>query len=151
MNYHYVLMNALIDEYKTQGFDIVGFPCNQFQYQEPGAGPAEILNGIKHVRPGGGYVPNFNLTQKVDLNGDPVYPLYGFLKGACPLPVETIGTRLNRIYDPIRVHDLTWNFEKFLIDKWGKPRWRYIPATEPSDPDFKKDLEALLAESSPPY
>ena len=45
MTYYYTLMNALKDEYSARGFDILAFPCNQFMYQEPGVGAAEILNG----------------------------------------------------------------------------------------------------------
>jgi len=48
--------------------------------QEPGANGTEILNCLKHVRPGDGFEPNFELTVKVDVNGPNEHPLYTFLK-----------------------------------------------------------------------
>ena len=48
--------------------------------QEPGGTGAEILNGIKYVRPGGGYVPQFMMFEKIDVNGDKEHPLYTYLK-----------------------------------------------------------------------
>ena len=53
--------------------------CTSFQ-QEPGANGTEILNGIQYVRPGNGFVPNFQLFQKIEINGDTEEPLYTFLK-----------------------------------------------------------------------
>ena len=71
-------LNAPIETFAPH-FDILGFPCNQFGMQEPGHNH-EILNAIRYVRPGGGYIPNFNLSQKVDVNGDTAHPLFNFLK-----------------------------------------------------------------------
>ena len=48
--------------------------------QEPGATAAEIFNGIEQVRPGGGYVPQFRLFKKVEVNGSGTHPLFAFLK-----------------------------------------------------------------------
>lgn len=43
--------------------------------------------------------------------------------------MPTIGKRHELMYDPIRTNDVTWNFEKFLIDKKGRPRYRFHPET----------------------
>jgi glutathione peroxidase len=48
--------------------------------QEPGANGTEIFNGIQYVRPGNGFVPNFKLFNKIEVNGDKEEPLYTFLK-----------------------------------------------------------------------
>jgi glutathione peroxidase len=48
--------------------------------QEPGANATEIFNGIQYVRPGNGFLPNFKLFQKIEVNGDKEEPLYTFLK-----------------------------------------------------------------------
>lgn len=48
--------------------------------QEPGSNYSEILNGIKYVRPGGGFVPNFQMFKKIDVNGKDEHPLYTYLK-----------------------------------------------------------------------
>jgi glutathione peroxidase len=51
-----------------------------FLQQEPGDNGTEILNSIKYVRPGGGFEPNFELTEKIDVNGPDEHPLFSFLK-----------------------------------------------------------------------
>ena len=48
--------------------------------QEPGESGEEILNCLKYVRPGGGYVPQFELTEKVDVNGPDAHQLIAYLK-----------------------------------------------------------------------
>lgn len=62
------------------GLRIVGFPCNQFGFQEPGENKSEIMNGIKYVRPGNGFVPNFPLFEKRDVNGEKEQEIYTFFK-----------------------------------------------------------------------
>jgi len=109
---------------------VIGFPSNNFGLQEPAKDP-EILNGVKHVRPGGGFVPNFPLTTKGDVNGDNEHPLFTFLKGSCPNPVERLGDPKSLYWSPIRQSDLIWNFEKFLIGRDGQPIKRYTPAVLP--------------------
>ena len=47
--------------------------------QEPGT-ESEILNGVQYVRPGGGFVPNFQLFAKIEVNGATEHPLYTYLK-----------------------------------------------------------------------
>lgn len=66
-------------KYKCR-FSVLAFPCNQFMYQEPGANSKEILNGLKCVRPGNGFQPNFPLFQKIKVNGKNEDPIYTFLK-----------------------------------------------------------------------
>ena len=55
--------------------------CGAIKFQEPGRN-SEILNGIREVRPGNGYVPgnNFVLTSKYDVNGDAEHPLFTYMK-----------------------------------------------------------------------
>lgn len=147
MTYHYTLLNALKNEYSGRGVEILGLPCNQFLHQEPGAVASEILNGIKHVRPGGGYEPNFNLTEKIEVNGANRHPIFAHLTENCPYCRKEIGGRLIRFYDPIRVNDVRWNFEKYLVDKKGIVRFRYHTVVEPTDDLIKQDIDALLAEN----
>lgn len=122
-------MNALQTKYGSQGLVILGFPCNQFHYQEPGT-EAEILNGVKYVRPGGGFVPNFPIFAKVDVNGDNEVPLYTYLKKHCP-PTTTTFVQANLMYSPIRSSDVAWNWETFLVDKAGKIVSRAPPPMDP--------------------
>ncbi|CAN0441396.1 unnamed protein product [Lampetra planeri] len=121
----YPLLNALMEELSQHGLVILGFPCNQFGLQEPGTDAAEILNGLRYVRPGGGFVPNFPLFKRIDVNGDSEAPLYTFLKASCPAPVERFEKIKSLFYEPLKSSDLRWNFDKFLVDAQGRPYMRY--------------------------
>lgn len=81
------------------------------------------------------------LFQKTDVNGQDEDPMYTFLKSACPYTEDTFETSL--FYEPLRVHDISWNFEKFLIDKNGKPYSRFHPTVTTSD-EIKVDINFLL-------
>lgn len=59
---------------------MMGFPCNQFKHQEQGSNATEIMNNIKYVRPGNGFVPNFQLSEKLDVNGENEILLYKDMK-----------------------------------------------------------------------
>ena len=52
-------------------------------------------------------------------------------QNTCPPAHDKIGIRGLLFWDPIMVSDIRWNFEKFLIDKKGKPRFRFVPSTNP--------------------
>uniref|UniRef100_A0A670ZEV5 Glutathione peroxidase n=1 Tax=Pseudonaja textilis TaxID=8673 RepID=A0A670ZEV5_PSETE len=121
-------MNALQNSLRTDRLVILGFPCNQFGKQEPGQN-SEILQGIKYVRPGGGYVPNFQLFQKGDVNGENEQQIYTFLKNSCPPVVETFGDTTRLFWSPLKIHDIKWNFEKFLVNPQGKPVMRWFHRT----------------------
>ncbi|GAB5571074.1 epididymal secretory glutathione peroxidase isoform X2 [Prionailurus iriomotensis] len=107
----YPELNALQDELKPWGLVVLGFPCNQFGNQEPGEN-SEILPGLKYVRPGRGYVPNFQLFEKGDLS--------------CPHPSEVLGSFRHISWEPVKVHDVRWNFEKFLVGPNGVPVMRWF-------------------------
>ncbi|ELV13515.1 Epididymal secretory glutathione peroxidase [Tupaia chinensis] len=72
-------LNALQEELKALSLVVLGFPCNQFGKQEPGEN-SEILPGLRYVRPGGGFVPNFQLFEKGDVNGEREQQVFTFLK-----------------------------------------------------------------------
>lgn len=79
----YLNLNELKTVYGRQSqcpLEIIGVPCNQFGLQEPGESEEEVLNGLKYVRPGKGYSPNFPLTEKVDVNGKQQDKMFTFLK-----------------------------------------------------------------------
>ncbi|VDK49354.1 unnamed protein product [Anisakis simplex] len=124
----YLDFNPLIEQNKRTTFKILAFPCNQFALQEPSENH-ELLNGIRYVRPGNGWKPHSNLHifGKLQVNGENNHPLYEFVKDQCPQTVNRIGKRDELMYDPIRPSDITWNFEKFLVDRQGKVRFRFHP------------------------
>ncbi|CAL4147509.1 unnamed protein product [Meganyctiphanes norvegica] len=122
---------------------VLGFPCNSFGKQEPGGNGTEIMNGIRHVRPGGGFEPNFQIFKKIEVNGENEHPLFTYLKEFCP-PTRSHFIS-NLFYTPLKNSDIRWNWEKFLITKSGKPYMRYDPGTVPSE--IRTDIEFLLQQN----
>lgn len=51
-----------------------------FLQQEPAGNSQELFNGIKYVRPGNGFEPNFTMFKKIEVNGENEHPLYTYLK-----------------------------------------------------------------------
>ncbi|MGH0164575.1 UNVERIFIED_CONTAM: hypothetical protein FKN15_047377 [Acipenser sinensis] len=121
-------MNELQERYGGQGLVVLGVPCNQFGYQENCKGD-EILLSLKYVRPGNGFVPNFTLLQKVDVNGKDADPMFTFLKEKLPHPSDDPMSLMTDpkfiVWSPVCRNDISWNFEKFLIGPDGEPFKRY--------------------------
>lgn len=115
-------LQKLYDQHKASGFEVLGFPCNQFGHQEP-AKESEIQSFCDLT-----YGVQFPLFSKVDVNGPKAHPLYEFLKGEKPGFLGMKGIK--------------WNFTKFLIDRTGRPIKRYSPQTAPGV--MEKDIEAAL-------
>lgn len=134
-------MNALLEKYSHKGVVAAGFPCNQFNLQEPGE-PKEILPCYQYVRPGKGWTPhpNFQFLNKTSVNGKDENPLFTYLKSLCPATTEELGTRSIMFWDSIKCSDIYWNYEKFLIDRNGNPRYRFNPDVAISDMEPYIDL-----------
>lgn len=127
---------------KHLGVTILGFPCNQFGKQEPGA-RHEILPALKHVRPGNGFVPNFLLFEKGDVNGKEEKEVFTFLKSACPPVGSDFGFANGRLFwEPLKISDIKWNFEKFLVGPDGKPVMRWHPSVNVST--VRADIRSYL-------
>ncbi|KAJ9702758.1 hypothetical protein PVL29_004475 [Vitis rotundifolia] len=119
---NYSELSHIYEKYKTQGFEILAFPCNQFGGQEPGANPE--IKQFACTR----FKAEFPIFDKVDVNGPTTAPVYQFLK-------SNAGGFLGDL--------IKWNFEKFLVDKNGKVVERYQPTTSPFQ--IEKDIQKLLA------
>lgn len=117
-------LQRLYSEYKSQGLEILGFPCNQFGAQEPGD-DGEIATFCETK-----FGVEFPMFSKIDVNGAERDPLYGWLTG------EEVG--------PEGSGDVAWNFAKFLIGKDGNLIARFDSATEPCAPPVKQKIEAAL-------
>ena len=104
-------LEDLYRQYKDNGFEILGFPCNQFGAQEPGDA-AEIANFCSTT-----YDVTFPMFAKIDVNGDDAHPLYKWMKGQ---KKGLAGTR-----------NIKWNFTKFLIDRDGNVVERFGPQDKP--------------------
>ncbi|CAM9503042.1 unnamed protein product [Bubo scandiacus] len=124
---------------------VLGFPCNQFGYQENGTNE-EILNSLKHVRPGGGFEPNFTLFQKCQVNGQDTHPVFAYLKAHLPTPADEVAHLMAEprffTWSPVRRSDISWNFEKFLVGPEGEPFRRYSPRTPTAQ--LEPDIQRLL-------
>jgi glutathione peroxidase len=117
-------LQELHDTYAARGFEVVGFPCNQFKGQEPGT-PAEIQTFCST-----NYGVTFPLMAKVEVNGKGRHALFGKLT-AVPDAMGEAG-------------DVQWNFEKFLVHPGGKKIERFRPKTTPDDPALVAAIEAAL-------
>ncbi len=119
----FIGLEALYEKYKDQGFEIIGFPCNQFASQEP------LENEVMAETCSLNYGVSFPLTEKVKVNGSDADPIFKYLKKALP---GTLGNAVK------------WNFTKFLIGPEGQPLKRYAPTTEPSA--IEKDIAEFLTD-----
>ena len=115
-------LEKVYEQYRDQGFEVLGFPCNQFGAQEPGDS-AQIGEFCQK-----NYGVTFPMFEKVDVNGDDAHPLFKFLKSEAP---GLLGTK-----------DIKWNFTKFLVGRDGKVVDRFAPTTRPDA--MVKDIEKLL-------
>merc|ERR1711892_141924 len=120
-------MNELCEKFPEK-FAVLAFPTNQFGHQENSSG-LEILNALKHVRPGNGFEFKGEMFDKVEANGANEHPLFAFLKKALPAPSDDSESLMANpqffIWKPIKRTDISWNFEKFLIGPDGVPLKRY--------------------------
>uniref|UniRef100_A0A1B6FE11 Glutathione peroxidase n=1 Tax=Cuerna arida TaxID=1464854 RepID=A0A1B6FE11_9HEMI len=101
------------------------------------------MNGINYVRPGNGFQPNFQLFTKIDVNGEKEHPLYTYLKLHCPTTRDGFASKESLFYEPIKNWDVRWNWEKFLIDRTGRPITRYDASTHPDA--IINDIEKLIS------
>jgi glutathione peroxidase len=120
----YTALEALHRRYAPKGFSVLGFPSNDFAGQEPGT-EAEIQTFC---------------STKYDVT----FPLFA--------KVRVLGADKAKVYDylthvdakPKGAGDVTWNFEKFLVDKVGNVVARFNPQAAPDDPEITKAIEAAL-------
>jgi len=134
----YPQLNELVATY-GDSLAVIGFPTGQFNNQEPGD-DSEILHCLSRVRPGDGFAPAFPLMSKTIVNGNSEHALFTWLKGLCQLPTSFNYGALT--WSPITPYDVGWNFEKFLIDRDGRPCKRY--AAEVPAADIAADIAAML-------
>ena len=113
LTYQYESLEKLYKKYQNKDFEILGFPCNQFAFQEPGNN-----KDIKKFCDSK-YGITFKIFNKINVNGSKEDPFFTFLKEERP---GVGGTK------PIK-----WNFTKFLINKDGEVINRFSPQVEPMD------------------
>jgi len=120
-------MNELCEKFPDK-LAVLSFPSNQFGHQE-NSGGQEIVNLLRHVRPGNGFEFKGEMFDKVEVNGENEHPLFTLLKEALPAPHDDTESLMANphflIWKPVKRTDIAWNFEKFLIDADGIPIKRY--------------------------
>ena len=114
-------LQALYAKYQDRGFEVLGFPCDQFGHQEPGS-DAEIKSFCQL-----NYGVSFPLFSKIEVNGPNTHPVFEFLKSK----------KGGLLGDSIK-----WNFTKFLLDQKGSVVERFAPMTPPSA--IEAQIERLL-------
>ena len=117
----YAPMEQLYQKYKDRGFEVLAFPANDFMGQEPGTN--EEIRAFCTAN----YKTTFPLFAKISVKGDDIHPLYKYLTA---LP-EFSG-------------DITWNFNKFLVDPSGKVVARFGSKVDPMAEELTKKLEEIL-------
>ncbi len=115
-------LESLYKAYKDKGFEVLGFPCNQFGKQEPGSG--EEISEFCELNFG----VSFPLFEKLEVNGDNTHPLFKYLKQKAP---GVFGTEA-----------IKWNFTKFLVNRRGEVVKRFAPKDKPEA--IASEVEALL-------
>ncbi|MBB4857591.1 glutathione peroxidase [Novosphingobium chloroacetimidivorans] len=136
-------LEKLYETYKDRGFEVLGFPANDFGAQEPGT-HEEIVEFCQL-----NYGVSFPLFAKADVTGPAKQPLYAALIEAVPGKqgdVESMKERFKGYgMTPNEDPEVLWNFEKFLIGKDGTVVGRFAPAMTPEDPALVAAIEAELA------
>jgi glutathione peroxidase len=120
-------LETVYEKYKGQGFEVLGFPANEFGKQEPGSNEEikTFCTGTYHV--------TFPMFSKIVVKGEGIDPLYKFLTSP-----ET---------NPKFAGEIGWNFAKFLVNRKGEVIARFGPQEKPESEKVVKAIEAALAEA----
>ena len=119
-------LQSVYTKYKDKGFYVLGFPANNFGSQEPGTETEikEFCTSKYHV--------TFPMFAKISVKGEDIDPLYKYLTEK-----ET---------NPNFAGDITWNFNKFLVDRHGNVVARFTSKQTPESPEVTAAIEKYLAE-----
>ncbi|MBX3299278.1 MAG: glutathione peroxidase [Acidobacteria bacterium] len=123
-------LQAIYEKYRDSGFVVLGFPANNFMGQEPGT-EAEIKEFCTTR-----YKVTFPMFAKISVKGEDQHPLYNFLT--------------NPKTDPQFAGEITWNFNKFLIDRQGRVIARFSTKEKPDSEAITEAIERALGGLKPP-
>jgi glutathione peroxidase len=136
-------LEKLYERFRGRGFEILGFPSNEFANQEPGtndeiASFCETKFGVK-----------FPMFEKISVNGPARHQLYTELIQAQPSRIKLPDGKLEKTLEshnlaPKNQTDVMWNFEKFLVNRRGDVIARFAPDMTPDDVKIVKAIEANL-------
>jgi len=120
----YTQLVEIHDKYRAQGFEVLGFPANNFMGQEPGTD--EEIKTFCSTRFG----VEFPMFSKISVKGDDIEPLYA----------ELTSTERNGEFGG----EIKWNFTKFLVGKEGKVIGRFEPQVKPDAPEVTSAIESAI-------
>lgn len=139
----YKSLERIYRKYKSSGFEILDFPCDQFGHQAPGND--NEIHEFCTVK----YKTSFLRFKKTDVNGQNASLVWKFLKDNSPEEyIKGIAHKLSmKAVEKTsgsykQKNDIKWNFTKFLLDKSGMPVYRYSPIESPDI--IEKDIIKLL-------
>ncbi|WP_379132451.1 glutathione peroxidase [Paenibacillus sp. sgz500958] len=116
-------LQKVYEKFKDRGFEVLGFPSNQFANQEPGG--SDEISEFCEIN----YGVTFPLYEKIDVNGKQAHPVFQYLSKEAP---GILGTR-----------KVKWNFTKFLVDQEGRVLKRFSPKTTPEQ--IEEHINKLLS------
>jgi len=119
----YTGLEKLYERYKARGFVILAFPANDFLGQEPG--DDSTIKQFCELT----YKTSFPLFSKISVRRPQIAPLYQYLTAASGFNGS-----------------ITWNFNKFLVDREGHVIARFGSRTDPMDPELEEDVLRALAQ-----
>lgn len=117
-------LQEMYERYRDRGFEVLAFPANDFGQQEPGTN--QEIKGFCYTR----YSISFPLFSKINVVGKEKHPLYRYLTEHSAFPGR-----------------VTWNFQKYLVDRSGNVIGKYDPGMNPLSSAILSDVEKALATS----
>ena len=129
----YKELEALYEKYRSEGLEILDFPCNQFGEQAPGT-----IQEI-HQFCEANFDIHFPQFDKIDVNGANEHPLYTYLKAQKGFGGFDVNDQRGKMMDGMlrkqdanydKKSDIKWNFTKFLVSRDGRVLKRYEPTDE---------------------
>ena len=135
-------LQNLYAEMKDKGFEVLGFPANNYLGQEPGS-EDEIKDFCSTT-----YNVTFPMFAKLSTKGDDQHPLYHYLTETKPETDVNDGGLEERLkgYDQFRSSpsEVLWNFEKFLVDRNGTVVARFAPDVAPDDSRLIAKIKEII-------
>lgn len=136
----YEALESLYEKFHSRGFEILGFPANEFGAQEPGSNQ-EIQQFCR-----ANFGIKFPMFEKIVVKGENIHPLYDYLTKAKNVAKAPDGSQFEKKLRDFGVpagekHEILWNFEKFLINKKGQVIERFAPDVEPNSPMIVAAIE----------
>lgn len=118
-------LEELYKKYQAKGLEILGFPANNFMFQEPGSD--EDIKKFCSLK----YNVTFPMFSKIDVKGKGMHPLYAYLTKETDFK-----------------GDVSWNFNKFLISPDGRVIARFESKDEPLGANVVSKIESVLPSES---